>query len=640
LDERQVKARRPQSIFNMCGIVGIWSNRHNEAIRSELDEAVRRLNHRGPDDRGLWYNDAGVALGFARLSIVDLSPSGHQPMKSADGRYVIVFNGEIYNYAEIRAKLEAKGRQFVSRSDTEVILHAYDEWGAAAVERFIGMFAIAIWDSREQTLELLRDRVGVKPLYFGWHDGTLCFASELKALRAFGHWTPAINRQSLGEFLQYGYISENRSIYTGVHKLLPGHRLRLTRGRQLHIERYWSILETAQEPLNQSDQGIEAELEALLISAARYRMVADVPVGVYLSGGIDSSLVTALLAKHHDRPIRTFTIGFREDSHDESGWARKIAQHCGTIHQEYILEAPEAAGIAKRWGALFDEPFGDSSAIPTLLVSQLARKEVKVVLSADGGDELFSGYNVYTAVLKRFLRLQRMPASLRSLSSAMLPLASSLGVLGGNAFARSRKLERLQSMLKQPTIGRVFELDKELWSSQEIDQLIGGYESPRLSADVFPGTDADKISYWDFQHYLPEDILTKVDRMTMAASIEGREPLLDHRVAEYAFRLPGHLKRGALGPKHILKSILYRYVPRELLERRKHGFGIPLDHWLRDELKDLIMDQLAENRIRSSGLLDSNMVNQLRSEFYAGAQRLKSPLWFVFAFEMWRQTWL
>jgi asparagine synthase (glutamine-hydrolysing) len=605
-----------------------------------LGEAVRRLNHRGPDDRGVWFNDAGVALGFARLSIVDLSPSGHQPMRSADGRFVIVFNGEIYNYGEIRANLEAAGRVFVSRSDTEVILHAYDEWGSAAVEHFIGMFAIAIWDSQEQTLELLRDRVGVKPLYYGWHDGTLCFASELKALMAFGHWKPAINRQALGEFLQYGYISEDRSIFVGVHKLLPGHRLRLKRGQGPRIERYWSILEVDTEPLRAGDDEIEAELEALLISAAKYRMVADVPVGVYLSGGIDSSLVTAILAKHHDRPIRTFTIGFREDSHDESGWARKIAQHCGTIHQEYILEAPEAVEIAKRWGTLFDEPFGDSSAIPTLLVSQLARKEVKVVLSADGGDELFSGYNVYTAVLNRLSRLQRMPASLRSLSSAMLPLASTLGMLGSNGFARGRKLHRLQAMLRRPTVGRVFELDKEFWTSQEISRLIGGYESPRLSADVFPGTDADKISYWDFRHYLPEDILTKVDRMTMAASIEGREPLLDHRIAEYAFRLPTHLKRGRLGPKHILKSIAYRYVPRDLLDRRKHGFGIPLDHWLRDELKELVLDHLSESRLRSAGYLDWKMVGELKDQFFAGAQRLKSPLWFTFAFEMWRQSWL
>lgn len=624
----------------MCGIVGIWdTKRANETIRLELDEAVRRLNHRGPDDRGVWFSDVGVAFGFARLSIIDLSPSGHQPMKSADGRYVIVFNGEIYNYQEIRAKLEATGHVFSSRSDTEVILHAFDEWGSGAVTQFIGMYAFALWDSREQTLELVRDRVGVKPLYFEWHDGIFSFASELKALRAFGHWRPAINRQSLGEFLQYGFIADDRSIYEGVHKLRPGHRLRLTRGGQPVIERYWSVLDARAVPLGISEQDIESELEALLISAAKYRMISDVPVGVYLSGGIDSSLVTAILAKHQELPIRTFTIGFREYSHDESRYARQVAQYCGTKHTEYILEEPEALKIAKDWGSLFDEPFGDSSGIPTLLVSRLACREVKVVLSADGGDELFSGYNVYTDVLNRLGILRRLPASMRSMSAVMISIASALEIPGGTSAEREHRLDRLKSMLRQPTIGNLFDLDKSYWASQEIDRLINGYESPNVSADSFPGTDAEKISLWDFHYYLPEDILTKVDRTTMAVSIEGREPLLDHRVAEYAFRLPEHLRRGVLGPKHILKSILYRYVPRNLVDRRKRGFAVPLSEWLRNGLKELAMDYLSEQRIRDAGIFDWQMVSQLTRDFYAGNDRLKSPLWFLLAFEMWRESW-
>lgn len=634
----------------MCGIVGIWDRqRRAEAIRPELEQAVQRLHHRGPDDQGVWMNGDGLAFGHTRLSIVDLSPSGHQPMRSADGRYVLTYNGEIYNHAEIRSLLESAGRRFSSRCDTEVILQAFDEWGSDAVRRFIGMFAFALWDQKEQTLELVRDRVGVKPLYFGWHDGTLSFASELKALREFSHWNPSINRQALGEYLQFGYIAEDRSIYDGVHKLLPGHRLRLRRGRQPVIERYWSVLDGHSEPLRGSDSDIETEIEALLIDAAKYRMVADVPVGVYLSGGIDSSLVTALLAKYHDQTINTFTIGFREDTHDESAWARRVAQHCRTKHTEYTLEAAEALEIARNWGSLFDEPFGDSSGIPTLLVSRLARQDVKVVLSADGGDELFSGYNAYTGVLNRLEKLRRIPTGLRHLSSAALSIAevgpvqqllAAFAVPGGTKSQRVYRARRLRSMLREPRVGRLFDLDKSYWTTDEVNRLIGGYSSPRRSADVYPGTDAEKIGLWDFQHYLPEDILTKVDRTTMAVSIEGREPLLDHRVCEYAIRLPPHLKRGALGPKHVLKSILYRHVPREMLDRRKHGFGIPLDHWLKVELKELVMEYLSESRIRSAGIFDWAMIRELKTEFYSGTSRLKSPLWFMVAFEMWRETWL
>jgi asparagine synthase (glutamine-hydrolysing) len=634
----------------MCGIVGIWDTRRQFAnVRHELEQAMRSLRHRGPDDTGTWANNTGVGFGFNRLAIIDLSSAGHQPMTSADGRYVVMLNGEIYNYAEVRKSLVAAGRNFVSQSDTEVILHAFDLWGSSAVEKFIGMFAIAHWDEKEQTLELVRDRIGVKPLYFGWREGTICFASELKALRAFSHWTPSVNRQALGEFLQYGYISEERSIYDGIHKLLPGHRLRLKRGGQPVIERYWSVLDALDSPLRANDREIEEELESLLIDAARYRMVSDVPVGVYLSGGIDSSLITALLSRHHEQQIRTFTIGFREDSHDESGWARGVAQHCGTEHTEYILEPIEALEIAKDWGRLFDEPFGDSSGIPTLLVSKLARQEVKVVLSADGGDELFSGYNVYTGVLNRLERVRRIPRIARWISSAALSLAtarpiqsllSTLPIGEWNRGDKAHQLRRIRSMLLEPTIGRLFDLDKSYWTTDEVNRLIGGYCETRRTADAFPGTDAEKMGLWDFHHYLPEDILTKVDRMTMAVGIEGREPLLDHRLAEYSVRMPPHLKRGALGSKHVLKSILYRYVPRHLLERRKHGFGIPLDRWLRNELKSLVMEYLSESRVRAEGHLDWKMVSTLTREFYAGSQRLKSPLWYLLGYEMWREHWL
>jgi asparagine synthase (glutamine-hydrolysing) len=369
----------------MCGITGVWSQDPNQdRIRGEITEAVATLRHRGPDDEGIWMNGSGVALGHTRLSILDLSDLGHQPMVSTDGRHVIIYNGEIYNFAGIRSRLIDVGHTFSGTGDTEVVLHAFKEWGSNAVNQFIGMFAIAIWDESEKRLELIRDRAGVKPLHFGWDGKTLCFGSELKALRAFKHWAPAIDLQSLGEFLQYGYIAEDRTIYKGVHKLKPGHRLILTEGQQPVIEPYWSVLDALDRSLTGSDADIEAELEELLIDSFRYRMVSDVPVGVYLSGGVDSSLVTAILTKHYGQDIRTYTIGFSENTHDESVWAKKVAQHCGSIHTEYILGVNEALEIAKDWGTLFDEPFGDSSGIPTLLVSRLAGREVKVVLSADG----------------------------------------------------------------------------------------------------------------------------------------------------------------------------------------------------------------------------------------------------------------
>lgn len=618
----------------MCGIVGILAgNSGGDHLREDLEKAVGLLEHRGPDDRGTWLNGSGVAFGHTRLSILDLSAHGHQPMVSADGRHVIVFNGEIYNFADIRARLESLGHSFTGSGDTEVILHAFREWGSAAVEQFIGIFAIALWDEREQVLELIRDRVGVKPLYFGWDGSSLCFGSELKALRAFRHWSPEIDRQALGEFLQYGYVPDDRSIYQGVRKLRPGHRLKIKKGRQPVVEPYWSVLDALDVPLEGSDEDIEAELEALLVDAFRHRMVSDVPVGVYLSGGVDSSLVTALLARHYDQPIRTFTIGFAEKSHDESRWARRVAEHCGTTHAEYILEPREALDIAKDWGGLFDEPFADSSSIPTLLVSRLASREVKVVLSADGGDELFSGYNAYTGVLRRLDRLAKvpgwMPDAVRA-GSARLPPAA--------LWTPIRKLHYWNEMFGDPTPRGLINLAMSTWYPGQIRSLLGHYEGPG-EMNSYPGDAATQISLRDFHHYLPGDILTKVDRTTMAVGIEGRDPLLDHRLAELAFRLPPHLRRGALGPKHILRKILYRHVPRELVDRPKKGFAIPKALWLRGDLRELVDDFLAPGRIRNAGIMDWRQVNRIVEDFHAGKTSLADPLWFLLTFEMWRERW-
>jgi len=635
----------------MCGIVGIWDQSGGcdlGLLSKELDMSVATLRHRGPDDNGTWLNDEGLGIGHTRLSILDLSSRGHQPMASNSGELVIVYNGEIYNFAEIREQLSQHGHTFRGTGDTEVILAAFEEWGDAAIERFIGMFAIAIWNKRTQTLRLFRDRIGVKPLYYAWDGMRFWFGSELKAIRPFRSWQLSLDRKCIGEFLQYGYISGPRTVYKEVRKLLPGHRLSISRGQEPQVKRYWHVAERIDQPLLGSDEQLEAELEELLASAFSYRMVSDVPVGVFLSGGVDSSLVAAILAKHHSQNIHTFTIGFSESTHDESVWAKKVAEEIGTDHTEYILGGSEALKIARRWGSLFDEPFGDSSGIPTLLVSQLASQEVKVVLSADGGDELFSGYSAYGAFLRGYERNQAIPALLRNGLAAALNGVSSpklhglIRSLGGTERSignLSYRAGRYHKILQGSTAGDLYDLYVTTWLPEDISKLLGEYAPQRQLADAYPGNLVQQIGLCDFDHYLPDDILMKVDRTTMLTSIEGREPLLDHRIAEFAFRLPTHLTRGTLGSKHILKKILYKHVPQHLVDRPKQGFAIPLGAWLRGDLKDLVNDYLNPRRIREAGIFDPDMIEQTTSRFYRGDHHMQNRVWLALAFEMWREEW-
>ncbi|HET6348077.1 MAG TPA: asparagine synthase (glutamine-hydrolyzing) [Candidatus Krumholzibacteria bacterium] len=633
----------------MCGITGFFSHDGDiDGLARDLARAVECLRHRGPDDDGMWVSPGGAGLGHRRLSIIDLSERAHQPMKSQDGRLYMVFNGEIYNYAEIRESLLALGHPLHGAGDTEVILASFQEWGVEAIERFIGMFAIAVWDERDRILHLIRDRVGVKPLYYGWDGHTLWFGSELKALREFHHWQPRIDRESLGEFLQYGYISAPRSIYHNVRSVPPGCRIELRAGEAPRVVPYWSLVERAGEPLPGDDATLEAELESLLTSAFRYRMVADVPVGVFLSGGVDSSLVTAILARESSQPLRTFTIGFNDAHRDESGWARKVAEHLGTQHTEYILEVEEALKLARDWGSLFDEPFADPSGLPTLLVSRLARADVKVALSADGGDELFMGYSVYDDVLRRLDTLARVPGWGKTASAYLLAHArtdavdAALSRLGGSAAVRgqvTRRIRRTRAIMPRASVSGVYDAAISYWLPEEVAELIGGYSNPRQGLDAYRGEPLEEMCLWDFHNYLPGDVLTKVDRTTMAVSLEGREPMLDHRLVEFAFRLPSRLRRGPLGSKHVLKKILYRRVPRALVDRPKQGFAIPLERWLRGDLRDLVNDHLDESRIRSAGIFDPGIVRRLVDDFYLGNGRSAEQLWFLLAFELWRETW-
>ncbi|NVD73925.1 asparagine synthase (glutamine-hydrolyzing) [Duganella sp. BJB1802] len=621
-------------------------------LAADLELAVGALRHRGPNDQGTWLRDAGVGLGQTRLSILDLSSNGHQPMVSEDGQVVMAFNGEVYNFAAIRPELEALGHHFKGSGDSEVVLAAFRQWGMAAVDRFIGMFAIALWDRATRTLHLLRDRLGVKPLYYGWDGETLWFASELKALRQFGQWTPAIDQQALAEYLQFGYINAPRSIYRQVSKLEPGHHLTLAPQGAPQLQRYWSVLDALKTPLQGSEQELSDQLEALMEDAFALRMVADVPVGVFLSGGVDSSLVAALLQKRRGTPLHTFTIGFSEARVDESPHARKVAEHLGTVHTERIMQPHEARDLLPQWGQLFDEPFFDSSGLPTYLVSRMAGEQVTVVLSADGGDESFSGYGVYDFMLAKWRQRAALPAPLLAALRALLAL---LPIDGADRLVtrlplpralrhllRHRLIERaiqLRDVVCARSLGQAYEAKFSIWRARELATLVAGYAPVRASADDYPGTPADQMGLWDLHHYLPGDVLAKVDRTTMAVGLEGREPLLDHRIVEFAFRLPLAMRRGALGTKHALRRILYKYVPRELIERPKMGFAIPLREWLRGDLAHLIDQHLAPERLRAQGIFRPEQVAAAVAAFRAGDDRMTNRVWSVLAFQLWHERW-
>jgi len=628
----------------MCGITGYWARRgDSSAWLADLAASVDSLKQRGPDDSGVWVRNGGrVALGHTRLSILDLSPLGHQPMRSADGALTMVFNGEVYNFAVVRAELEALGHRFRSSGDSEVILAALQEWGVKAVDKFVGMFAIAVWNEREHRLWLLRDRMGVKPLYYAFDGTHFWFGSELKALRAFREWKPQIDRDALGEYLQYGYISAPRSIYRDVHKLMPGHWLELGEVGEPVARPYWTA-PPAEPQLTGSEDELEHRLEHLLVDACRYRMVSDVPVGVFLSGGLDSSLVTALLQRYGGGEIRTFTIGFDDPRYDESRFAKQVAQHLGTRHTEKIVTAKDMLGVMGEWAGLFDEPFGDQSGVPTYLVSKMAREHVKVALSADGGDELFSGYSHYGVVLERERSLSKIPSALRH-AIAGFPMGVLRGLGRGHNLRRNvvERVEKLQVLfpgLDRPTI---YDLAMSFWTPWDITSLLGRKPVARERIADVHGF-ADQMVRCDLRHYLPDDILVKVDRTTMAAGLEGREPLLDHRLVEFALRLPPEMRRGPLGTKHLMRKILYRHVPRELIERPKQGFAIPLSKWLRGELSPLIDEYLSPSRVRAGGLFDPGMVAAAVSNFRDGGpknDRLDvQKVWLLIAFEMWRDKW-
>jgi asparagine synthase (glutamine-hydrolysing) len=579
----------------MCGIVGYWNmfGTQSEKLRSRLPAATRTLHHRGPDAQGTWWANESLGMGHRRLSIIDLSKAGNQPMVTEDGRLAIVFNGEIYNYKDLASKLSKRGHQFKSHSDTEVILASYREWGSACIEHFIGMFAFALWDSERRKLFLFRDRAGVKPLYWGWDGETLVFASELKALRQLSATPPVVNFEAVGEYLQYGYIAQPRSAYADVHKLPSASFLTIQEGGQPCITPYWSLADAAAArlPVSNEEDAID-QLETLLLDSLKHRLIADVPIGLFLSGGLDSASL-ACMAARLGVDIQTYTIGSRTPNLDEAPAAVGIARRLGLRHSVQYLEQENIAASLDNWSSLFDEPFSDGSGVPMYFLSCLAQSDVKVALSGDGGDELFCGYNGYKEMSARMGWHDATPYLLRkSLAKAIeftAPLLQHRLPISGNArmsmFAdRANKMSGYLHASSRLDAIRPF---RSVWQPKEIHNLIGQpYVDPRCGSVRWEGSGIEQIAALDFMEYLQEDVLTKVDRSSMAVGLECREPFLDQSLIAFAYSLPANLRIGTAGSKHILRKLLYRYLPRELVDAPKKGFSVPIAEWTKQAILD------------------------------------------------------
>ena len=613
------------------------------------------LAYRGPDSSGYELHtlrNCQVGLGHRRLSILDLSELGRQPMRFE--HLHITYNGEVYNFKEVREALREFDYHFTSDTDTEVILKAFHHWGVECIHRFRGMFAFAIFDEREQKVYLFRDRAGVKPLYYHSTEGLFLFTSELKALHPHPSFTGAINTDVIPTYMQFGYIPAPYSIFRNTHKLKPGHYLTysLTDG-SFRIEKYWDVTDHYRKAkLRGSEEELVGELEALLLDAFRLRMVSDVPVGVFLSGGIDSSVVAALLQKDSSEPLKTFTIGFDEDGYNEAEHAKKIAEYLGTDHTELYCTREDALNIIPELPKIYDEPFGDSSAIATILVSRLARENVSVVLSGDGGDETFCGYSKYFALQKTLHLLH--PGLRRNLVRKVINTLNAESVHTLNTW--------LPASLRQTNIRDKFQKFKRSINTETLEAMFveaSSYVSPKnvgyytwTEATTLPGTNFDnfknlgkistleKMMAIDYQTFMTDDVLTKVDRATMSISLEGREPLLDHKIIEFAARIPDTMKYRKGAGKYLLRKVLYNHIPSSFYDRQKAGFQVPLFEWLKSDLKPLLDRYLDHDRLREGGIFDADAIQETLRKYETGAYVNINELWFILMFEMWREQWV
>jgi asparagine synthase (glutamine-hydrolysing) len=645
----------------MCGFAGILTTTgaRSEELAGSARRMIAPLVHRGPDDSGVWADeDAGVALGFRRLAILDLSPHGHQPMSSPSGRFVIVFNGELYNFTDIRRELEQHGFRFRGHSDTEVILAAFERWGIReAVGRFVGMFAIAVWDADRRELSLLRDRMGKKPLYVYREPGLVTFGSELKALVAGPSFDRSIDRDALAAYLRYLYVPAPKSIFQRAIKLLPAHILTISDAAlPLPVPQpYWSLREVAlrgaARPLAATDDAVD-ELDGLLVEAVKCRLHADVPLGALLSGGIDSSTVVAMMQEASSRPVKTYTIGFAEEEFDEAQHAARVAQHLGTEHTELQLTGEDAHALVPRLPEIFDEPLADPSQLPTLLVSELARRHVTVALCGDGGDELFGGYNRYVYGTRMLPRVTRVPRAVRH------GVGAGIGTVSAATWDRlhrcaaavvpsmpnqrlGERIHKLGTLMTADSVGGMYRSLLSAWQQPEelVDECRAGEdENERILNGNEPRDLLDRMMLADQMTYLPDDLLAKVDRASMAVSLEVRAPLLDHRVVEFSWRVPASLKlRGTLG-KWILRQVLYRRVPKALVERPKMGFSVPIDRWLRGPLRTWAEGLLSHEALADSGL-DSRAIGRVWKDLVDGRRPAGAALWAVIMFQAWRARW-
>lgn len=639
----------------MCGILGIYSL-GNSPSRADVRRMAQLIRHRGPDSEGYWQDpEAGIVLAHRRLAIVDLSPAGHQPMHSAGSRFVLTYNGEIYNHEELRQELNGLGtRAWQGHSDTEVLLAGFEAWGVrGTIERVIGMFAFAVWDRAERMLTLGRDRVGEKPLYYGEIGRDFVFTSELKPLREHPDFRGEVDRDVLALYLRHNYVPAPYCIYRGLKKLEPGCLLTVSADRRSpRIERYWdaaaTLVDGRLDPSRLPFADASLELERLLRHAIGQQMMADVPLGAFLSGGVDSSTIVALMQAQSSRPVKTFTIGFDEKGFNEAEHAKSVARHLGTEHTELYVRPAEAREVIPLLPGIYDEPFADSSQIPTYLVAKLARQNVTVALSGDAGDELFGGYNRYLFTENLWSRLSRVPRPLRTgIARSVQAVPVNWWAAGLRPFAGllkmnepADKLLKAATVLASPSLPELYRHLVSQWRNPE--QVVPGSREPAtpLTADQsrFAGlSPAELMMALDLITYLPDDILVKVDRAAMAVSLETRVPLLDHRVVEFAGKLPLHYKVSGGETKRILRDVLFRHVPRSLIERPKMGFGVPVGAWLGGPLRDWAEQLLAPERISREGYFDTGCVQQAWREHLSGRRDWTAQLWTVLMFQSWLQ---
>lgn len=627
----------------MCGIAGLWDARTTSA--RGFDDTLRAmtgtLRHRGPDDQGTWSDTAcGVGLGQTRLSIIDLSPLGHQPMISSCGRYVLVLNGEIYNFKEIRRDLETAGRQLRGHSDTEVLVEGISEWGLPyLLPQLNGMFAFVVWDQQDRTLMLVRDRQGIKPLYYGWQGNAFVFGSELKALTAFPGFARRLDRDAVGSLLSFNFVPAPETIWRDVYKLPAGHAMRLRAPDQRAApEPYWcfeTFLHTSSDARPDSGDELLEQLEPLLADAVKQQMVADVPLGAFLSGGVDSSLVVALMQRQSSRRIRTFTVGFEEAQFDERQNARAVAEVLGTEHTEMRVTAADALALIPQMPLVYDEPFADPSQIPTCLVSKLTRQHVTVSLSGDGGDELWAGYTHYFPTRQRWLRMRRVPLPLRVALAGLLPER----LLAGAEWDKIRKLAQL---LRAKDAGEYYlaAVARRVLPAPLIPGIVGPRRAwvrpQRLPKSWDP---VDAMVFCDLHYYLPEDILAKVDRAAMFVALETRVPLLDHRVVEFSAAVPMALKTADGRGKWPLRKLLERYIPSHLVDRPKMGFRFPLSEWLRGPLREWADGLLSSTQLRADGIFEPGLVRRVWDQHTTGVRNCAPELWSILMYQAWAREW-